>query len=227
MNIALNGTPEEMWQFLSRAQPSSIAPASPTSGVEAKAAAGAAALPLAPSGGTSEVSRQVQEAARSNYQTLLKVQTMLAVHDNILGPENYDIEHMQQWIARDVKWVQFGKTVEPPGLEGVQRAFSAFAARFKFVKLRTLLAFGQDEYLGHAYELIARHVGEFMDRKPTHKNISVHGNAILRISNGIVTEYYDAYDIPGILPQLDMMGAKSAHEPERGQSIADTLRGEH
>jgi hypothetical protein len=125
----------------------------------------------------------------------------------VLGPANFDIENMQKFISPNVKWYQFGKLISP-GLEGVQLSFRAFAATFKFIKLRSILALGQDDYLAYSYELVARQIKEFMGKPATNEIISLHGNAISRHEGGFITEYHDSWEIPGIAPRLDMMGPK-------------------
>ena len=200
MNINISGTPEEMRQFLCQSAGGAMARE------HAEATAG---LTLPASTAYSELSEQVRAAGRTNAQTAQKVQTMLNVQNHVLGPANFDIENMRKLIIHDVKWYQFGKLISPHGLEGVQLSFRAFAATFKFIKLRSILAIGQDDYLAYSYELVARQISDFMGKPATNDIISLHGIAISRHAGGLITEYHDSWEIPGIAPRLDMMGPQS------------------
>lgn len=189
MKLTLDGTPDEIRQFLrvSAGGPTAAAP----SGIAAVSASS-----------VSRFSAPALQLIQSNVDTLQKVQTMMAVHENVFAAARFDRPALEQVIHPEIKYFEFGKPIDPPGIEGVSRRFAEFHDSFQFDKIDNVVTFGDGEYLANVYEVEATHGGEYEGVAPTNQRVKINGIGVLRVQDGRVTEYYDAYDTAGILPQL-------------------------
>jgi len=83
---------------------------------------------------------------------------------------------------------------DPPGLEGVQMRFSAWASAFDDPDEENMAIVGQGELLAVMYNLHARHSGIFMGIPPTNREVVIPGMEVVRIRDGKIAEHWGIYD---------------------------------
>jgi predicted ester cyclase len=83
---------------------------------------------------------------------------------------------------------------DPPGLEGVQMRFSAWAAAFEDAEEENMAMVGEDDLLAVMYNLHAKHSGEFMGIAPTNRDVVIPGMEVVRIRDGKIAEHWGIYD---------------------------------
>jgi hypothetical protein len=203
MKLTAEGTPEEVRQFL-RLSGGTVGT---TSAVRATETMGASKASL--------FSAQAQQYAVANSETLAKVQTMIGIHDNVFAAARFDRATMEQALHPDIKYFEFGKQVDPPGIEGASRRFAEFHKAFNFDKINNNVTFGDGEYLANVYEVEATHTGEYAGVAATNQKVRINGIGVLRIQDGVVTEYYDAYDTVNIVPQVARTSASRSRSRRR------------
>jgi predicted ester cyclase len=213
MKLTLDGTPDEIRQFL-----------------QSPGAAGAfgAARPAAPGGSppaeilsamttskSSHFSQKAIQAVTANVDTMHKVQSMLSVHDNIFAAANFSKDNLATVIDPAIEYYEFNRPITPDGIAGVARRFAEFNETFRFEQINNLLTFGDGEYLANVYEVEATHVETHEGVAATNKKVKVPGIGIMKIQNGKITEYYDAYDVSGLLPQVASAPARKRRTGKR------------
>jgi predicted ester cyclase len=83
---------------------------------------------------------------------------------------------------------------DPPGLEGVQMRFSAWAAAFEDAEEENMAVLGEQDLLAVMYNLHAKHSGNFMGIPPTHREVVIPGMEVVRIRDGKIAEHWGIYD---------------------------------
>ncbi|OLZ54614.1 hypothetical protein BS329_08845 [Amycolatopsis coloradensis] len=83
---------------------------------------------------------------------------------------------------------------DPPGFEGVQMRFSAWASAFEDPMEDNIAIIGEGDLLGVMYNLHAHHNGEFMGVPPTNREVVIPGMEIVRIRDGKIAEHWGIYD---------------------------------
>jgi predicted ester cyclase len=83
---------------------------------------------------------------------------------------------------------------DPPGLEGVQMRFSAWAAAFEDAEEENMAMVGEGDLLAVMYNLHARHSGDFMGIPPTNREVVIPGMEVVRIEGGKIAEHWGIYD---------------------------------
>jgi predicted ester cyclase len=91
---------------------------------------------------------------------------------------------------------------QEPGLEGVKKAFSAFAAAFPNPHFTVEDMIAEGDKVASRVTLGATHQGEFQGIPPTGKQVMQTGIDILRIAGGMVVERWGEFDNLGLLQQL-------------------------
>lgn len=202
MKLTLDGTPDEIRQFLQSPGGSVSAFAATKPIAMAGGPSPAEALSAMTTSTSSHFSSQAIQAVASNVDTLYKVQSMISVHDNIFAMADFSKEKLTTVIDPDVKYYEFNRPITPDGIAGVAQRFAEFNGAFRFGRVNNLLTFGDGEYLANVYEVEATHVGTHEGVAATNKKVKVPGIGVMKIQNGKITEYHDAYDVSGLLPQI-------------------------
>jgi hypothetical protein len=158
---------------------------------------------------SSHFSPKAIQAVAANIDTLHKVQFMLSVHDNVVATAGFSKDNLATIIDPDVEYYEFNKPIMPEGIAGVAQRFAEFNETFGFGQINNLLTFGDGEYLANVYEVEATHVGTHDGVAATNKKVKVPGIGVMKIQNGKITEYYDAYDVGGLLPQVAAAPARA------------------
>ncbi|GGM54538.1 hypothetical protein GCM10012275_27080 [Longimycelium tulufanense] len=83
---------------------------------------------------------------------------------------------------------------DPPGLEGVQMRFSAWASAFEDPLEDNIAIIGEGDLLGVMYNLHAKHNGQFMGIPPTGREVVIPGMEVVRIRDGKIAEHWGIYD---------------------------------
>ncbi|HKT00332.1 MAG TPA: ester cyclase [Rugosimonospora sp.] len=99
---------------------------------------------------------------------------------------------------------------DPPGLEGVQMRFSAWASAFAEAEEENELMLGEKDLLAVMYTLHAHHRGEFMGVPPTDRDVAIPGMEVVRIRDGKIAEHWGIYDF---LRTAEEIGANLAFLP--------------
>lgn len=83
---------------------------------------------------------------------------------------------------------------DPPGFEGVQMRFSAWASAFEDPIEDNIAIIGEGDLLGVMYNLHAKHTGDFMGIPATGREVVIPGMEIVRIRDGKIAEHWGIYD---------------------------------
>ena len=83
---------------------------------------------------------------------------------------------------------------DPPGLEGVQMRFSAWAAAFEDAMEENQAMVGERDLIAVMYTLRAKHSGEFMGVPPSGRAVAIPGMEIVRIRDDKIAEHWGIYD---------------------------------
>jgi predicted SnoaL-like aldol condensation-catalyzing enzyme len=83
---------------------------------------------------------------------------------------------------------------DPPGFEGVQMRFGAWASAFEDPIEDNIAIVGEGDLLGVMYNLHAQHNGEFMGVPPRHRAVVIPGMEVVRIRDGKIAEHWGIYD---------------------------------
>jgi predicted SnoaL-like aldol condensation-catalyzing enzyme len=102
---------------------------------------------------------------------------------------------------------------DPPGLEGVQMRFSAWAAAFEDPIEDNIAIVGEGDLLGVMYNLHATHNGAFMGIPATHREVVIPGMEVVRIRDGKIAEHWGIYDF---LRTAEEIGSNLAFLPRDG-----------
>jgi predicted ester cyclase len=99
---------------------------------------------------------------------------------------------------------------DPPGIEGVQMRFSAWASAFDDAEEENMAVIGEGDLLGVMYNLHATHHGAFMGIAPTDREVVIPGMEVVRIRDGKIAEHWGIYDF---LRTAEEIGANLAFLP--------------
>jgi len=108
---------------------------------------------------------------------------------------------------------------DPPGFEGVQMRFSAWASAFEEAVEVNEAVVGQRDLLAVMYNLHAQHRGEFMGIEPTNREVVIPGMEVVRIRDGKIAEHWGIYDFIRTAEEvgaaLTFVPMTAAGEPKR------------
>jgi predicted SnoaL-like aldol condensation-catalyzing enzyme len=110
---------------------------------------------------------------------------------------------------------------DPPGLEGVQMRFSAWASAFEDPIEDNIAIIGEGDLLGVMYNLHATHNGPFMGIPPTHREVVIPGMEVVRIRDGKIAEHWGIYDFLRTAEEID---SDLAFLPRDGEDADAELR---
>lgn len=136
-----------------------------------------------------EVVRIVAEAPQieKNKATLLRFQK------EVFNGHDWSTETLERNLTPD--FVDHAAMPgDPPGLEGVQMRFSAWAAAFDDPFEDNIAIVGQGDLLAVMYNLHATHRGEFMGIQPSEREVVIPGMEVVRIRDDKIAEHWGIYD---------------------------------
>lgn len=81
-----------------------------------------------------------------------------------------------------------------------------FHAAFPDLETSISRMMSQDEKASFIYKLAGTHEGEFEGIPPTRQEMEAKGAAIVRVPDGVITEYRIVFDNLGMLEQLGVIG---------------------
>lgn len=136
-----------------------------------------------------EIVNAVQSAAtvKQNKRILLGFQK------EVFNGHDWRIETLAKHLTADFM-DHAAMPGDPPGFEGVQLRFSAWAAAFDDSEEDNIAMVGEGDMLAVLYDLHARHTGEFMGIKPTNQEVVIPGIEFLRLRDGKIAEHWGIYD---------------------------------
>lgn len=102
---------------------------------------------------------------------------------------------------------------DPPGLEGVQMRFSAWAAAFEEAEEENQAMVSEGDLVAVMYNLHARHSGQFMGIEPSGRSVTIPGMEIVRIKGEQIAEHWGIYDF---LRTAEEIGSNLAFIPREG-----------
>ena len=110
---------------------------------------------------------------------------------------------------------------DPPGLEGVQMRFSAWAAAFEEAMEENAMIVGEQDLLAVMYTLHAKHSGEFMGVPASGRKVAIPGMEVVRIRDGKIAEHWGIYDFlrtaEEINSNLAFIPREGSQQPARPQ----------
>jgi predicted SnoaL-like aldol condensation-catalyzing enzyme len=109
---------------------------------------------------------------------------------------------------------------DPPGLEGVQARFSAWAAAFEGALAENKMILGRGDLLAAMYTLHAHHRRQFMGIPPTNRDVAIPGMEVIRIRDGKIAEHWGIYDF---LRTAEEIGANLAFMPRNSGEASPQL----
>jgi predicted ester cyclase len=104
---------------------------------------------------------------------------------------------------------------DPPGLEGVQMRFSAWAAAFEEVVEENAVMVGEQDLIAVMYTLHGRHGGDFMGVPASGRKVSIPGMEVVRIRDDKIAEHWGIYDF---LRTAEAINSNLAFIPREGTS---------
>jgi predicted ester cyclase len=110
---------------------------------------------------------------------------------------------------------------DPPGLEGVQMRFSAWAAAFAGAQAENKMILGRGDLLTAMYTLHAHHSGQFLGIPPTNREVAIPGMEIVRIRDGKIAEHWGIYDF---IRTAEEIGTNLAFIPRDGGEASPQLQ---
>lgn len=138
---------------------------------------------------TDAVIEAVEDLKRfeANKEVLLRFQR------EVFNAGDWSIETLQRNLTDD--FVDHAAMQgDPPGLEGVQLRFSAWAAAFAGALAENKMILGRGDLIAAMYTLHAHHKGQFLGIPPTNREVAIPGMEIVRIRDGKIAEHWGIYD---------------------------------
>jgi len=110
---------------------------------------------------------------------------------------------------------------DPPGFEGVQMRFSAWASAFEDPMEDNIAMVGEGDLIGVMYNLHAHHNGPFMGVPPSNREVVIPGMEVVRIRDGKIAEHWGIYDF---LRTAEEIGANLVFAPRNGKGDGGVRR---
>ena len=118
-----------------------------------------------------------KEAVRSYFEQFVNCGDMAAAH-TIFAPEvrfDYPLGGLS-------------------GIEAVKQYIHAFRAGFPDVRFTIKDLFGEDNRVAVRWSMVGTQSGEFGGKPPTGKQVTLPGNTIFRVENGMIHEMWITFD---------------------------------
>jgi len=152
---------------------------------------------------------EVVRAVRNAKQVKENKQVLLRFQREVFNKADWSIENLRRHLTDD--FVDHAAMVgDPPGFEGVQMRFAAWASAFEDADEENLEMVGEDDILAVLYDLHANHTGDFLGVLPTHREVVIPGIEFVRIRDGKISEHWGIYDF---LTTAEEIGADVSFHP--------------
>ncbi|MCA1561437.1 MAG: ester cyclase [Chloroflexi bacterium] len=159
---------------------------------------------------TDDIVRVVRDARQieENKKVLLRFQR------EVFNASDWSMETLRRNLTED--FVDHAAMEgDPPGFEGVQMRFSAWASAFEDPIEDNIAIIGEGDLLGVMYNLHAQHNGPFMGIPPTNREVVIPGMEVVRIRDGKIAEHWGIYDF---LRTAEEIGSNLAFLPRDGEA---------
>jgi len=160
--------------------------------------------------GTDLTPEDVVKAVHGAAQVKANKQTLLRFQKEVFNGHDWSVETLGRHLTADFQ-DHAAMPGDPPGFEGVQLRFSAWAAAFEDSEEDNVAMVGEGDMLAVLYDLHARHSGEFMGVTPSHREVVIPGIEFLRIRDGKIAEHWGIYDF---LTTAEEIGANLTFIPK-------------
>ncbi|GGK76659.1 ester cyclase [Mangrovihabitans endophyticus] len=162
--------------------------------------------------GTDKSVEQIVEAASDLGRIEENKKVLLRFQQEVFNSSDWSMETLQRNLTDD--FVDHAAMPgDPPGLEGVQMRFSAWASAFEDPMEDNIAIVGEGDLLAVMYNLHATHNGNFMGIEPTHREVVIPGMEVVRIRDGKIAEHWGIYDF---LRTAEEIGSNLAFLPREG-----------
>jgi predicted ester cyclase len=170
--------------------------------------------------GVDNSAEEIVEAVRDLNRVAENKKVLLRFQKEVFNGNDWSTETLQRNLTDD--FVDHAAMPgDPPGLEGVQMRFSAWAAAFEDAEEENMAMLGEQDMLGVMYNLHAKHSGNFMGIPPTHRDVVIPGMEVVRIRDGKIAEHWGIYDFlrtaEEIGTNLAFLPREDSGEPVRPQ----------
>lgn len=146
---------------------------------------------------------QLLEAGLSNEEVVRAVRSVERIRENkkvllrfqqeVFNGADWSMETLHRNLTDD--FVDHAAMPgDPPGFEGVQMRFAAWASAFEDPMEDNIAIVGEGDLLGVMYNLHATHNGEFMGIPPTRREVVIPGMEVVRVRDGKIAEHWGIYD---------------------------------
>ncbi|MHB9286394.1 ester cyclase [Halobacteriales archaeon Cl-PHB] len=115
-----------------------------------------------------------------------------------------DIDAVAECFSSDVDY--YRSSGELAGRSGLVDDIAMFHQAFPDLEGEMTRLISEGEKVSFLYTLEGTHEGQFEGIPPTHKSMEAKGAAIMRVEDGMVTEYRLVFDNLGMLEQLGVVG---------------------
>jgi predicted SnoaL-like aldol condensation-catalyzing enzyme len=154
----------------------------------------------------------IVRVVRDHHQIAANKKVLLRFQREVFNASDWSTETLTRNLTDD--FVDHAAMPgDPPGLEGVQMRFSAWASAFEDPLEDNVAIIGEGDLLGVMYNLHATHNGNFMGIPPTHREVVIPGMEVVRIRDGKIAEHWGIYDF---LRTAEEIGSNLAFLPRDG-----------
>jgi predicted SnoaL-like aldol condensation-catalyzing enzyme len=154
---------------------------------------------------------EVIQAVRSAAQVKENKQVLLQFQREVFNASDWSLENLRAHLTED--FVDHAAMVgDPPGFEGVQMRFSAWASAFEDADEENIEMVGENDILAVLYDLHAKHTGNFLGVEPTNREVVIPGIEFVRIRDGKIAEHWGIYDF---LTTAEEIGADVTFHPRQ------------
>jgi steroid delta-isomerase-like uncharacterized protein len=136
---------------------------------------------------------EIVRAVHSAKQVKDNKKVLLRFQKEVFNGADWSIENLRRHLTED--FVDHAAMVgDPPGFDGVQMRFSAWASAFADADEDNIEMVGEDDILAVLYDLHAKHTGDFLGVPATDREVVIPGIEFVRIRDGKIAEHWGIYD---------------------------------
>jgi len=162
--------------------------------------------------GSKRSAEQVVQAVLDLDRIEQNKKTLLRFQREVFNASDWSTETLERNLTDD--FVDHAAMPgDPPGLEGVQMRFSAWASAFEDPIEDNIAIVGEGDLLAVMYNLHATHNGPFMGIPPTNREVVIPGMEVVRIRDDKIAEHWGIYDF---LRTAEEIGTNLAFLPREG-----------
>jgi predicted ester cyclase len=154
---------------------------------------------------------EVVQAVRSAKLVKENKKVLLRFQKEVFNGADWSIENLRRHLTED--FVDHAAMVgDPPGFEGVQMRFSAWASAFEDADEENIEMVGENDILAVLYDLHANHTGDFLGVPASNREVVIPGIEFVRIRDGKICEHWGIYDF---LTTAEEIGADISFHPRQ------------